>query len=85
MAGMKEESYIEGYVRWRAAERAKAEEERQRLISRIQGLREYFDGKPGLRRVYLFGSAASPGRFGPGSDVDLATECLPRSTGGNWR
>lgn len=30
---------------------------------------------PAIRAVYLFGSILRPGRFRPGSDVDLAVDC----------
>ena len=74
---MAHESYVEGYLRWRSQQREAAETQRRELLERVRALEEYFDGKPGLRRVYVFGSAATSGCFRPESDLDLATEGLP--------
>lgn len=46
---------------------AKAREEARRLACRLLAL-------PDVKRVLLFGSAASGRRFGPASDIDLAME-----------
>ncbi len=71
------ESYIEGYKKRLAEMRRANEELREQLIGKLRGLESYFEDLPGLRRVYLFGSAANRGAFNPGSDADLAFEGLP--------
>jgi predicted nucleotidyltransferase len=70
------DSYIAGYRRRLDDRREARERDRQHIIGRLRGLSDYFDGLPGLRRVYLFGSATQADRFSPASDIDLAFEGL---------
>lgn len=74
---MSANTYVAGYRRRASARRAEHETLRRRLVARVEGLGEYFASLPGVRRVYLFGSAATPGRFRPRFDADLAFEGLP--------
>lgn len=52
------------------------EAERQRWLARVREIvLDLSPRYPGIRRVYLFGSLAQPGRFRSDSDIDLAVEC----------
>lgn len=59
-----------------ARRRAQREVERQRWLQRVrEAVSHLVLHYPGVRRVYLFGSLAQPGRFRPDSDIDVAVEC----------
>lgn len=59
-----------------ARQRAQRETERQRWLQGVrQAVSRVVSHYPGVRRVYLFGSVVQPGRFRPGSDIDVAVEC----------
>ncbi len=47
--------------------------ERYRRVS--AAIRRLAPAYPALRAVYLFGSLAQPGRYGPRSDIDVAVLC----------
>ena len=59
-----------------ARRRAQREAERQWWLQRVrEAISRLALQYPGVRQVYLFGSLVQPGRFRPGSDVDVAVEC----------
>lgn len=59
-----------------ARRRAEREAERQHWLQRTrQAVSRLVGQYPAIRRVVLFGSLVQPGRFRPGSDIDVALEC----------
>src|ERR1700712_4868978 len=55
-------------------------QERERLRLAVlekarEAVRQSAPRFPAIRAVYLFGSILQPGRFRPGSDVDVAIDC----------
>ena len=64
------------YQKRKARKRAQQEAEQQRWLERVREVASRLAAsRPQVRRVYLFGSLAQPGRFRPDSDIDLAVEC----------
>ncbi|MEW5957102.1 MAG: nucleotidyltransferase domain-containing protein [Chloroflexota bacterium] len=57
-----------------AQRRAENEQERQAMLARVLRLLDELGPDYGIRRAYVFGSLARPGRFGPHSDIDIAVE-----------
>jgi predicted nucleotidyltransferase len=60
------------FARKDAESRALAAQVRAELTGAVALLRKY-----GAKRIFLFGSLCRPGRFKPGSDIDLAVEGIP--------
>lgn len=57
----------------RRQEREKRRQEHyRRVTAAIQDLAPRY---PAVRAVYLFGSLTQPGRYRPGSDIDVAVDC----------
>jgi predicted nucleotidyltransferase len=68
----------------RFAEREVLRQEwQERVVTAVQ---EIASRLPDIEAVYLFGSLAHPGRFGPHSDIDLAIQCCNLETESRfWR
>ena len=50
------------------------EGERQMVLSKVLALLTELAPTYDIQQAYVFGSVATPGRFGPASDVDIAVE-----------
>jgi predicted nucleotidyltransferase len=57
-----------------ARRRAAYEQERQTLLAEVQRLLDDLGSRYSIQQAYIFGSLVTPGRFIPGSDVDIAVE-----------
>jgi hypothetical protein len=57
-----------------ARRRAKNEQTRQELLTRLLDLLAELGPTYGIQQAYIFGSLISPDRFGPHSDIDVAVE-----------
>lgn len=57
-----------------ARQREVLEQERRQVVEDVRRLLDRWGPAYGIRRAYLFGSVARPGRFRRDSDVDLAVE-----------
>ncbi len=55
-------------------QREALEQERRQVVARLLSLLDRWGPVYGIRRAYLFGSVAHPGRFRSDSDVDLAVD-----------
>jgi predicted nucleotidyltransferase len=59
-----------------AKRRAQREADRAKWLERArEAIRRLAPAFPALQRAYLFGAIVQPGRFRPGSDIDVAVEC----------
>lgn len=65
-------AWREHFNRQDAESRVHAARARKDLAKAVEILKTY-----GVKRVFLFGSLCRPGRFYPGSDIDLAAEGIP--------
>lgn len=64
------------HARRAAARREACEALRLRNLEQArETIRRLAPAYPAVRRVYLFGSILSPGRFHAGSDIDVALDC----------
>ncbi len=57
-----------------ARRRAENEQKRQALLAEVLHLLEQLGPVYGIQQAYVFGSLATPGRFDPQSDIDIAVE-----------
>lgn len=69
----------ENLMRRDQVKKREAEAFRQQVLREAtKHLKRYFSAFP-QTSVYLFGSVVSPGRFGTGSDIDIAVENHPEN------
>lgn len=71
---------LEPYREYHARQERELREERESLRLRVleqarRAIRRIAPEFPALLTVHLFGSVLAPGRFHPGSDVDVAVDC----------
>ena len=74
------EAALRPYREYHAQRERKLRKEREELRLRVleqtrTAISRLAPDFPAIRAVYLFGSILAPGRFHPGSDVDLAVDC----------
>lgn len=84
---MDREAAKEYHRRREARHKQQREAERQKWLARAQAeIADLALRFPEIKQVYLFGSIVQPGRFRPGSDIDVAVESDSVQTESNfWR
>jgi predicted nucleotidyltransferase len=65
-------SWREHFTKQETESRALAARARRDLTKAVEILKAY-----GAKRIFIFGSLCRPGRFHPGSDIDLVVEGIP--------
>ena len=65
-------SWRKHFARQDAESHTLAIQARKDLTKAVEILKKY-----GAKRIFIFGSLCRPGRFYPGSDIDLAVEGIP--------